>query len=185
MPEILETIAEKLARVRHDGDLALVLVGVEQPLPAVGRLLDLRLAIADADDEPGIGHAELAAWIKGRVLDELWRHVLDVRDLGVIERLKQVGLDHALDKLAARDDDIEAGIARAQLGEELVIGGEQAHIDVDAARLLEGLERRLADIGVPVIEIEFLLFLGPRWRLLAEEADADSCGATSLEKGTA
>ena len=55
----------------------------------------------------------------------------------MVERLEQLGLDHALDELAARNDDVEARIAGAQLGEQLVVGGEQAHIDVDAARLLE------------------------------------------------
>ena len=51
----------------------------------------------------------------------------------MIERLEQVGLDHALDKLAARNDDVETWVAGAQLGEQLVVGRKQAHIDVDAA----------------------------------------------------
>ena len=103
----------------------------------------------------------------------------------MIERLEQLGLDHALDKLAARNDDVEAWIAGAQLGEQLVVGGKQAHIDVDAARLLEVRERRLADIGVPVVEIELRLLFGPGGRLLAEEADADCGGAETLQKGAA
>ena len=162
MAEIFEAIAEQLARVRHDGDAALVLVGIEQPLPAIRDLLDLGLAIADADHEPSIGHAVFAARIVGRVVDELRRDVLDVRDLGVIERLEQIGLDHALDELAARNDDVEAGVAGAQFGEQLVVGREQAHIDVDAARVLEVLERGLADISVPVVEIELRLLVAPR-----------------------
>ena len=159
--EILEAVAEELARIRHDGDAPLVLVGVEEVLPAIGDLFDLGLAIADADDKPGIGHAELAAGIVRRVLDELRRDVLDVRDLGVIERLEQLGLNHALDKLAARNDDVEARVAGAQLGEQFVVGGKQAHIDVDAACLLEVSKRRLADIGIPVVEIELRLLFGP------------------------
>ena len=99
----------------------------------------------------------------------------------MIERLEQLGLDHALDELAARNDDVEAWVAGAQLGEELVVGGEQAHIDVDAALLLEGLERRLADISVPVIEIELRLFVGPCRRLLADQADTDRGGAETLK----
>ena len=100
----------------------------------------------------------------------------------MVERLEQVGLDHALDELAARNDDVVAGVAGAQLGEQLVVGREQAHIDVDAARVLEVLERRLADIGVPVVEVELLLLLGRQGAAgLAREADADRGGAETFQ----
>jgi hypothetical protein len=56
------------------------------------------------------------------------------------------------------------GVARLQLGEQLVVGGEQAHVHVDAGGLLEVVQRRVADIGVPVVEVE-LGFLGSAGRL--------------------
>ena len=58
-------------------------------LPAVEDPFDLGLAIADADDEPSIGHGEFAARIEGRVLEEP-RDILHVGDLGVIERLSSL-----------------------------------------------------------------------------------------------
>jgi hypothetical protein len=179
--EIFEAVAEQLARIRHDGDLAGIGVGIEQPLPAIGDFLDLRLAIADADHEPGIRQAVFAARIERRVGHELRRDVLDIGDLSVVQRLEQTGLDHALDKLAARNDDVVTGIAGTQLGEELVVGGEQAHIDLDAARLREIIERGLADISVPVVEIELGLLGGPGGAFSARQTDADGGGAEAFQ----
>src|SRR6185503_13187124 len=116
-----------------------------------------------------------------RVVDELRREVFDVRNLGLIERLEQGGLNHALDELAARNDDVVTRIAGTELGEQLVVGRKQAHIDVDAACGLEILERGLAGIGVPVVEIELLLFVGPRGGLLADKTDADRGSAETFQ----
>ena len=81
----------------------------------------------------------------------------------MIKQLEQIGLDHALDKLAARNDDVEARVAGAKLGEQLVVGGKATVLTSDAACLLEVGKRGLADIGVPVWRIA---------RLLSAEAEA-------------
>jgi hypothetical protein len=71
------------------------------------------------------------------------------------------------DELAARNDDVEAGIAGAQLGEQLVVGGKQLILTSMPAAFLKS-ERGFADIGVPVVEIELWLSLGPGGGLLAD-----------------
>ena len=77
-----------------------------------------------------------------------------VRDLGVVQRQQHVGRDHALDVVVGREDHVVAGIALAQLGEQLVVAREQVVADVDAGRLGEVLERGLADVGVPVVDVD-------------------------------
>ena len=76
----------------------------------------------------------------------------------MIERHDHAGRCHALDEITARNDDVEAGVAGAQLCEQLVVGCKQAGVDVDACRLLEISQCRLADVGIPIVKIEFGFF---------------------------
>jgi hypothetical protein len=106
--------------------------------------------------------------------------------------LQHARLAHAADELVGRHDHVIAGVARLQLGEQFVIGGEQAHIDVDAGGLLEVAQRRLADIGVPVVEVQLGLFAAGRLGGLAlgllaagGEADADRRGAHGRQQRAA
>ena len=101
----------------------------------------------------------------------------------MVERHDHVGLDHALEIVVGRHDHVIAGIAGLELGEQFVIVGEEIHLGLDAGRLLEIGQRGLADIGIPVVEIEFLLLL--RQREARQEGQARRAGAGALQKGAA
>ena len=78
----------------------------------------------------------------------------------MVELDHHAGLDHPLERVVGGHDHVIAGIAGLELGKQLVIVGIEIHLGLDAGRLLEVGKRVLADIGVPVVEIELLLFLG-------------------------
>ena len=145
----------------------------------VGRAL--RLAIADALRAPEIGHAVLQALVVVGI-GEARRHVDDVGQLGVVERLQHVGDDHPLDEIVRREDDVVAGIALAQLGEHLVVAGEQVVAHRDAGGLGELVQRVLADIGIPVVDVD-LLFLCTRQARQRRGGGGD--GEAAGEKGAA
>ena len=96
----------------------------------------------------------------------------------MIERHHHVGLDHALELVIGGNDHVIAGIAALELGEQLVIVGEEIHLGLDAGGLVEIGQRCFADIGVPVIEIEFLLLFGEREA--RQQGHAGEQGASAL-----
>ena len=90
-------------------------------------------------------------------------------------------LDHPLERVVGGHDHVITGIAGLELGKQLVIVGEEIHLHRDAGRRFEISERRLADIGIPVVEIELRLLGRPRGGLLADEADADHGSAETFQ----
>jgi hypothetical protein len=76
----------------------------------------------------------------------------------MIQRLDHVDLDHIRQGVVRGHDDVVARIAGLEFCKQLFIAGEQVVLDLDAALFFEGVERRLADISVPVIDVELLLF---------------------------
>src|ERR687897_616569 len=72
----------------------------------------------------------------------------------VDQRLDHPGREHPLDVVVRREDYVVAGVALAQLGEQLVVAREQVVADVEAGNLPEVLKGRLADVGVPVIDAD-------------------------------
>jgi hypothetical protein len=72
----------------------------------------------------------------------------------VIERQQHVGRDHALDEVVGREDDVVAGIALAQLGEQLLVAREQVVAHGDAGGVGEVVERVLADVCVPIVDVD-------------------------------
>ena len=167
---VVERIAEILARqtdqvrgIAQNGDALLVHGRLEDIGPRVGDMarLHLRLAIAEAERQPGVGQRIFAARIVNRV-HEAGVDVLDVRNLAVVQRHQQPRVAQARHVVVGRHDHVEARIARLQLGEQFVVGGEQRHVDVDAAGLLEVRQRGVADIGVPVVEVQLGLLARSR-----------------------
>ena len=53
----------------------------------------------------------------------------------MIEWQDHVRLDHPLEIVVGRNDHVVAGIAGPELGEQLVIVGEEIHLGLDAGRL--------------------------------------------------
>ena len=101
----------------------------------------------------------------------------------MIERHHHVGLDHALQLVVGRNDHVIAGIAALELGEELVVVGEEIHLGFDAGGRCEigqGVFRRYR---CPSCRVEFLLFLGKREA--RQEGQAGEHGAGALQQGAA
>ncbi len=182
LPHVFEPHLNHRAAVRQQGDTAGVLIRVVQPLPAVRHAFDLGLAVADADGAPHVGQAVLAARVELGVAEH-GIDIADVRDLGVIQRHQHVGHDHPLDIVVGRDDQVVARVAFLQLGEQLVVVGKEIHLDLDAGRFTKIIQRGLADVGVPVVEIEFFLLGGKA--LAGQEADSRGNGAHAGEKAPA
>ena len=111
------------------------------------------------------------------------RHVLivfgdifKIRDLRSVEFHQHIRRRHPLDKIVRRDDHVIALITRAKFGKQLVIAGKQGHVHIDAARFLVIFERRLADISIPVVEVQFGLFaIGELFRLFLATARQCAC----------
>jgi hypothetical protein len=159
-----------------------ILVRLHDDFPAIRGTGNLRLPIADTLGAPHIGHRELAARIELGVLEGRI-DVAEVGDLGKVDLLQHVGDDHAFHVVVGRHDQVVAGIALFQLGEELVVIGEEIHLDLDAACILEVVERRLADIGVPVVEVDLRLFGAPT--APGYEGEAGRHGAGSRQEAAA
>ena len=156
--EIFERAADDILGIAKQRQLAGMLVAVEQRLPTVDHAVSLALAVADAERSPHIGNGELASGIERRILEGLF-DVGHVGNLAVIDRRQHCRLDHPLDKVVGRDDHVIAGVAFLELGEQLVIVGIEIHLHHDAGRLVEICQGGLADIRVPIVEIELLLLL--------------------------
>ena len=112
-----------------------------------------RPAVAEPDRAPEIRHGVPETRVERRI-DEGRVDVDAVRDLGVVQRQQHVGRDHALDIVVGRKDHVVAGIAAAELGEQLVVAGVQVVADRDPGRVAEILDRRLTDVGVPVVDVD-------------------------------
>ena len=158
--QVLETDPDESGPVAEHCDTAGVRIRIVEVLPARGRLAHRRLPVPDADGPPHVGQAVLAPRIE-RGVTEHRGDVRHVGDPGVIEGLEHPGHDHALDVVVGRDDHVVSRVAFLQLGEELVIVREEVHLDLDPGRRLEVVEGGLADVGVPVVEVELRLLGRP------------------------
>ena len=96
-----------------------------------------------------------------RGLHDALVHVLQVRELGLVEKPEDAGLDLLAEEAAGGHDDVIAGMAGEKLGLQRLVGIVDVVIDLDAGLLLEGLDRVLADIVRPVVDVEDLLLIGP------------------------
>src|SRR3546814_7594216 len=88
--------------------------------------LDARCAPHIVD---GIG---IAGIVLGGALRDDVPHVLEVRQLRLVELLEHAGLDLAREEAAGRHHDVVAGAARQQLGLEDLVGIEDVVDDADA-----------------------------------------------------
>ncbi len=102
----------------------------------------------------------LETGVVGRI-GELRIDVGDVRNLGVIERQQHVGHDHLGNVVVGRHHHVVAGVAAAQLGEQLIVAGVEIVADRDPGRVGEILDGRFTDVGVPVVDVHLLALAEP------------------------
>lgn len=117
-------------RIGHQCNAPRICVAIEQGLPAA-QILDSRRPVADADRAPEIRHVVLAAGIETRVAEV----IVDLAPVGeppLVDWQQHVGLDHRLDHVVARENDVIAGIARLELGKHVVEVGIEVILHLDA-----------------------------------------------------
>jgi hypothetical protein len=151
LAQVVEHRAHHLRRRIEHADAALGdLRGhrrIEHQAPAVERrirhqLLDHLLVVADAVGAPHVDDAVSIVRIVLRHLGhELRIHVLEVRQLRLVERQIDAGLDLTLEIGGRGHDDVEAAAAREQLGLQRLVGIEIGDVHLDAGLLLEVGER--------------------------------------------
>ena len=124
----------------------------------------------------------LPARIKCRFL-EGGIDICKVRDLVAIERLQHASDDHAFDVIVGGHDNVITRVAVLQLGEKLVIVSEKVHAHCNACGIGKIAKRVFANVGVPVVEIQFFFFFGPGAVWHHRKARGDSAGR--FEKATA
>jgi hypothetical protein len=102
--------------------------------------------------------------------------VLQVRNLAGIQLFQDIQRDHRADHVVAGNDDVIAGIALLQLGQQFFVVGEEVGLNFDTRLLGEGIDCRRADIGV-VLEVQRLLLFRESAGGEAGEGQADGRGA--------
>ena len=158
-------------RIEH-GDAAVGelrgILRIEDQLPAVDRrlgaqpLLDLGLVVADADGAPHVDHGMLVAGIVGlRLLHQRRVHVLEVRQLRLVERQVDARPDLPLQEVRGRHHDVVAGVAGEQLRLQHLVRVIDVVDDLDARLRLELRHRVLGDIVRPVVDVQHVV-LGQR-----------------------
>jgi hypothetical protein len=155
VPEVEQRRGHALARVVEDRDAAVELTGlllVEQPAPGRLGIVADRLGVhAQAGRAPLVRHRVGQARVVGRV-GELVSDVLAVGDQVVIELEEHALLDHDLDHVVRRDDDVVVGAARADLGEQRLVRGERVLARADAELVAERGQQVGVHVLGPVVE---------------------------------
>ena len=148
--------AERVAPVVEDPDLAAVFLGVPEDVPgdihARDVLLDLVVPPSDAVHPDDVGDRVVAVAVVERVHQRRPDVLLEVGQVGAIQRHQQLVRDQVDDVRAAQaDDQVEVDRSGGQLRYRLV--GRVVRRDLDLGRelLLEALDRfRVEVVGVVV-----------------------------------
>ena len=145
---------------------------IEQQGPAVrGRIVAEYLpdhfdVVTHAGGTPHVGD-QIPVTLVSRleILQDLFVEVAPQGQLVLVERLKKAGLDLAAAiRMSGGEHDIVAAPACQQLGLENVIAVVDVIDDLDTGGLLEVRDRRLADVVVPVVNVDDSFLSGHRRR---------------------
>ena len=159
--EVHERRGEELALAVEHRHLALELLEVlrlEDQRPRVGRqpeLLQLLDVVADQRDRVRVGHRVAVARIEEQV-EELGLDVVEALDLRVVELAQRALRDQRLDRVAGRHQDVVAGRAGRELGEQLLVVRVVVLHELALARRLERLRGLLGEVVVPVVEVQLV-----------------------------
>ena len=152
------------------------------PAVAAQRLARLLDVVADAGRAPhvvdGVGVAGIVA---GQPLRDLGPHIGEVRQLGLVQLLKNAGLDLALEEIGRRHHHVVAGLAGQQLGLQRVVGIEGIVARLDPGLLAEFVHHLRSDIVGPVVHVDDPLCL----RLGSGRHDAHGDAHGGRDKGEA
>ena len=129
-------IPQRLIRILQRADIGGHLVG---PPTDSGGVDGVRHGVAPLLVVPGVGEAR--------------PHVLDVGDVGVVQRSEQVATHQAADFGVVGVVDVEVD-STAQLGDRLVAVVEGRDLDLDAVLILEALHGLRAEVVGVVVDLE-------------------------------
>ena len=148
--------ADRLPVVVQDGDPALVL-GLPGHRPRVAHRVRVLVHQVLAPGDPGrvdrVRHRVLPALVVEGV-GEVGPGLGDVRDIGVVERLDQLGLDELAEHVDGGADQHVVTQAAAQLGHRLVHGVERGDLHLELVLLGEGVDDGLVDVGDPGVDLQ-------------------------------
>ena len=148
--------ADRLPVVVQDGDPALVL-GLPGHRPRVAHRVRVLVHQVLAPGDPGrvdrVRHRVLPALVVEGV-GEVGPGLGDVRDIGVVERLDQLGLDELAEHVDGGADQQVVTQAAAQLGQRLVHRVERGDLHLDLVLLGEGVDHGLVDVGDPAVDLQ-------------------------------
>ena len=136
---------------------------LEDDVPAVdlgvgpenfAHLLDV---VADPGGAPHVvDRVQVAGIVGGEPLRDLRPKIDQVRQLALVELLKDPGLDLALEEKAGRHHHVIAGLAGQQLGLQRIVGIEGVVAHLDAGLLGEILDHGRLDIVRPIVDVDDL-----------------------------
>jgi hypothetical protein len=151
-----EAEADGLAVVVENGDLAAVL-GVPRHRPRVrhrvGVLVDEVLPPGDAGRVDRVGNRVLPAQVVEGV-EEVRPGLVDVRDVGVVERPEELALHERPEHVDRREEDVEGELAGLDLGDGLAHRVERRDLGLALVLLAEAVDAGLVDVGDPVVDLE-------------------------------
>ena len=148
--------ADALAVVVEDGHLALVL-GLPRHGPRVPHrvrvLVHEVLTPGNAGGVDRVRDGVLPAAVVERV-GEVRPGLVHVRDVAVVQRLDQLGLDQLAQHVHGHAHEHVERQAAAQLGQGLVHRVERGHLDLAVVLLGEVVHAGLVDVGDPVVDLQ-------------------------------
>ena len=167
--QVVQGDRQNLGRRIEEGHAAglqlLDVLRLEQQVPGIHRGvlaqhgLDLLRVVADADGTPHVGEGVLVARV-GNLdgLHQVGVEVLPVRQLGLVQRLVDAGLDLLGQEVVGRHHDVVTGLAGQELGFQGLVGVEDVVDDLDAGFLGELLDGIRGDVVRPVVDVQYLVF---------------------------
>ncbi len=149
--------AQRVAPVVEDPDLAAVLLGLPEDVPRHVHprdvLADLVVAVADAVHPDDVGDRVVRAAVVERVGQLGPDVLLEVREVGVVERLDQLLGDQVDDVRAAQaHDQVELDGTGGELRDRLVVRVVGRDLDLRVELRLELLDRRRVDVVRVVVD---------------------------------
>ena len=157
-------------------------VGAGEDRPAVVVARHLGLVHGDAGGSHVVGDRELVVRIVVlRAGEDVGIEVLEIGDLGFVDRGEHSFLDHDRDVVRRGKDDVVIRAAGLELGEHRLVGIEGIVDDLDAVFLLEFLDDRVRRVVGPV-EDEQLFRLVARAGAERQREREREAGCPRMEK---
>ena len=149
--------ADALAVVVEDGHLALVLAAARASPTGSASRTGSRARGPYARRSRSCRSCTALVYCQPLVVErvgEIRPRLLDVRDVAVVQRLDQLGLDQLAQHVHGHAHEHVERQPAAQLGQGLVHRVERGHLDLAVVLLGEVIQAGLIDVGDPVVDLQ-------------------------------